>query len=68
MKVRLPFLIPGVLLLLVGLGWTLQGAGVIGGSFMSGKTMWLVIGVVVAVAGLALGSLGLGLGQRTQRT
>ncbi len=68
MKVRLPLLIPGVLLLLVGLGWTLQGAGVIGGSFMSGKTMWLVIGVVVAVAGLALGSLGLGLGQRPQRT
>ncbi len=68
MKVRLPFLIVGVLLLLIGLLWTLQGAGVVGGSFMSGKTMWLVIGVVVAVAGLLLGSLGLGVGQRTQRT
>ncbi len=68
MKVRLPFLIPGVLVLLVGLGWVLQGAGVLGGSFMSGQTMWLVIGIVVAVTGLALGSVGLGLGQRPQRT
>jgi hypothetical protein len=67
MKVRLPFLIVGVVLLLLGLLWALQGAGVVGGSFMSGKTMWLVIGIVVAVVGLALGYLGLG-GSRPQRT
>ena len=66
MKVRLPFLIPGILLLLIGLVWTLQGAGILGGSFMSGKTMWLVIGIIVAVVGLVLGYFGLA--PRTQRT
>ncbi len=66
MKVRLPFLIPGVLLLLMGLTWTLQGAGVLGGG-MTGQRMWLVIGIVVAVVGLVLGYLGLG-GSRPQRT
>lgn len=69
MKVRLQFLIPGVLLLLIGLVWVLQGADVMKGSqLMSGKPMWLVIGIVVAVAGLVLGYFGLGLSQRQQRT
>jgi hypothetical protein len=34
--------------------WTLQGLGVLGGSVMSGVTLWAVIGPVVALAGLAL--------------
>ncbi|HEY4026017.1 MAG TPA: hypothetical protein VGO86_06265 [Candidatus Dormibacteraeota bacterium] len=68
MKVRLPFLIVGVVLLLLGLLWALQGAGVVGGSaIMSGKPMWLVIGIVVAVVGLGLGYLGLS-GRRTEGT
>jgi uncharacterized membrane protein len=69
MKVRLQFLIPGILLLLIGLVWVLQGADVMKGSqLMSGKPMWLVIGIIVAVAGLVLGYFGLGLSQREQRT
>lgn len=48
----------GVLLVLTGLVWTLQGFNVMGGSAMSGKTMWAVVGPVVAVAGLALVLLG----------
>jgi uncharacterized membrane protein len=68
MKVRLQFLIPGILLLLIGLVWVLQGADVMKGSqLMSGKPLWLVIGIVVAVAGLVLGYFGLGLKQREQR-
>jgi len=68
MKVRLQFLIPGILLLLIGLVWVLQGADVVKGSqLMSGKPVWLVIGIVVAVAGLVLGYFGLGLSQRGQR-
>jgi hypothetical protein len=44
----------GLLLVLVGGVWTLQGFGVIGGSFMTGSTTWLVIGLVLVVAGIAL--------------
>jgi hypothetical protein len=44
----------GLLLVLIGVVWTLQGFGVIGGSFMTGSTTWLVIGLVVAAAGVAL--------------
>lgn len=59
----------GVLVTLVGAVWTLQGLGIIGGSVMTGKTMWAVIGPVVAVAGLAMAALGVrGVrGQRSQR-
>ncbi|GAA5198962.1 hypothetical protein GCM10023322_73500 [Rugosimonospora acidiphila] len=48
----------GVLLVLVGLLWSLQGFDVMGGSAMSGKTMWAVIGPIVAVVGLVLLVLG----------
>jgi hypothetical protein len=44
----------GLLMVLVGAVWTLQGFGLIGGSFMTGSTTWLVIGLVLAVAGVAL--------------
>jgi hypothetical protein len=44
----------GVVLVLVGGLWTLQGLGLVGGSFMTGSALWLVIGVVVVIAGLAL--------------
>jgi hypothetical protein len=47
-------IILGVLLLLVGALWTLQGLGYVGGSAMSGVTLWAVIGPIVAVAGLGL--------------
>lgn len=46
--------IVGVLLVLVGALWTLQGLGYVGGSVMSGVTLWAVIGPVVAVAGVGL--------------
>ncbi len=44
----------GGLLALVGAVWTLQGANVLGGSFMSGSSRWLVIGLLCLVAGAAL--------------
>jgi uncharacterized membrane protein YhaH (DUF805 family) len=44
----------GVLLVLVGAVWTLQGLGYVGGSFMSGASQWTVIGLVTVVVGLAL--------------
>jgi len=51
-------IVGGVVLACVGLVWALQGFGVIGGSFMSGDSVWAVIGPVVAVAGLVLALLG----------
>ena len=44
-----------IVMLLVGLVWIGQGMGLIGGSAMSGQTVWAVIGVVLvaAAAGLA---------------
>lgn len=49
----------GVLAILVGGVWILQGAGVIPGSFMTGQRLWLVIGIVVAVIGIGLAIGGL---------
>jgi hypothetical protein len=49
----------GVLIAAAGSIWALQGYGVIGGSFMSGSTIWAVIGPVVAAAGIVLIVLGL---------
>lgn len=48
----------GLLLMLIGTVWTLQGLNVLGGSAMSGVTLWAVIGPVVAVLGLTLALSG----------
>ena len=48
----------GSLLVVTGVVWTLQGLGWVGGSVMSGVTLWAVIGPVVAVAGVVLAGLG----------
>jgi hypothetical protein len=47
-------LIGGILLIAVGVVWTLQGVGVLGGSVMSGSTMWAIIGPIVALVGVYL--------------
>ena len=45
----------GVLLVLMGLIWTLQGLDVLKGSeLMSGNTQWAIIGPIVAVVGALL--------------
>ena len=45
----------GVLLVLMGLIWTLQGLDILKGSeLMSGKTVWAIIGAIVAVTGALL--------------
>ncbi len=44
----------GGVLVVIGLVWFLQGIDVLGGSVMSGVTMWAVIGPIVAIAGIAL--------------
>ncbi len=49
----------GLLLMLAGIIFALQGAGVIGGSAMSGVTVWALVGPVIAVVGLAMAVFGL---------
>lgn len=48
----------GVIALLIGVVWTLQGADVLLGSFMSGSPLWLTAGVVLVVLGAAVVFLG----------
>ena len=49
----------GAVLMVAGVIFTLQGFGDIGGSPMTGVTMWAVIGPIVAVIGLAMVITGL---------
>jgi hypothetical protein len=49
----------GAVFVVVGAVWFLQGIDVLGGSGMSGKTLWAVIGPLVAVVGAALGAAAL---------
>ncbi|EAP98444.1 hypothetical protein JNB_15808 [Janibacter sp. HTCC2649] len=51
-------MILGVVLMVIGAIWGLQGLGVIGGSAMSGVTLWAVIGPLVVVGGLTLALSG----------
>ena len=44
----------GVVLVLVGAVWVLQGVGVITGSFMTGQKLWFLIGLVAFLVGVVL--------------
>jgi hypothetical protein len=41
----------GTLCVLIGLAWTGQGIGLLPGSFMTGQTMWAIIGLVLLALG-----------------
>lgn len=43
----------GAVLVLVGAVWIGQGLGLIKGSFMTGSTVWAVIGALCVLGGLA---------------
>ena len=49
----------GALLVVVGAVWFLQGIDVLGGSGMSGKTLWAVVGPIVALVGAGMFVSGL---------
>lgn len=44
----------GVLIILVGVVWFLQGINVIGGSVMTGQSQWAIYGGIAVVAGAGL--------------
>jgi hypothetical protein len=60
-----PFLVPGVVLSVVGLVWTLQGLDVLRGSVMSGSSLWATIGPIVLLVGLVL--IGIAIAIRRRR-
>jgi hypothetical protein len=53
MKRPLPF-VAGVIVLIAGVVFTLQGFGVLKGSTMSNTTTWSILGPIIAIAGAAL--------------
>ena len=53
-RMRWVLVIVGGLMVLMGGVWTLQGIGVLPGSFMTGQTFWAVAGLLTLVAGAAL--------------
>jgi hypothetical protein len=59
MLTRILLVAAGSLITLGGVIFALQGVGVIGGSFMSGTTIWAVAGPLIALVGLAVIVLGL---------
>ncbi len=58
---RWVWLIIGGLAVVIGIVWTLQGLNVLGGSVMSGRPIFAVIGLIVSIVGLVL--LGVGIRQ-----
>ncbi len=56
---RVALVVVGVVVMLAGGIFTLQGVGLLGGSVMSGVTFWAVAGPVIALAGLAIAAIGL---------
>ena len=51
-----------LIVLAVGALWSLQGIGWVGGSFMTGQSQWLYIGIVTMLVGL----VGLGWANRSR--
>ena len=51
---RIILSVAGVLCLLVGCVWILQGINILPGSFMSGQTKWAVYGGLLVVVGIGL--------------
>ncbi|WP_327099592.1 hypothetical protein OIE68_12800 [Nocardia vinacea] len=57
---RWVWLIIGILLVLMGGLWTLQGLNLLGQTGgMNGQAIWVVIGLIVVVVGIFLAGVGL---------
>jgi hypothetical protein len=57
----------GALLTIAGVVFALQGFNVVGGSAMSGNSLWKVLGPLIAVAGLIIAAVGLRQGKVAAR-
>jgi hypothetical protein len=64
---RGPFLglgVFGIILLLLGTVFALQGDGMIGGSSMTGVPFWIYAGSIIALVGVLMAALGFVLASR----
>jgi hypothetical protein len=52
MAMRITLNVVGILLVVIGAIWILQGINVLPGSFMTGQMQWAVYGGLAVVAGL----------------
>jgi hypothetical protein len=52
-------MIVGIVLILLGGLWLLQGVGILGGSVMTGQTFWAIVGLILLIGGIALCAFGL---------
>ena len=57
-------IVVGALATIAGVVFALQGFGVLGGSVMSGSSVWATLGPIIALAGL----LAVGTGLRLRRS
>ena len=48
----------GIVLVLLGGLWFLQGVGILAGSVMTGQTFWAIVGVILLIVGSVLCVLG----------
>jgi hypothetical protein len=51
---RIILTVGGVLIMLMGVVWFLQGINILPGSFMTGQIRWAVYGCVAAIVGLGV--------------
>jgi hypothetical protein len=56
---RIVLSIAGALIVIAGVVWTLQGLGFIKGSVMTGVTLWVLVGPLIALCGVAVTVTGL---------
>jgi hypothetical protein len=52
--VKTALMMIGIILVLVGVVWILQGINILPGSFMTGQTKWAIYGGISAVIGIVL--------------
>jgi uncharacterized membrane protein HdeD (DUF308 family) len=51
---RIVMIVAGVLCLLLGCVWILQGINILPGSFMTGQTKWAIYGALLVIIGIVL--------------
>jgi len=56
----------GILMLIFGTVFALQGEGTIGGSAMSNNSFWIYTGLAIAILGVAIAVLGGWAGSRSR--